>query len=227
MDRTETVAALDAEIRELTGTLQGLTGKEARRPTRCAPWDVAALAEHTVGAVHRPALMLDGVAPARAEVSALGYYSPDVRFSDRVNRERVDSAMQAAALRTDPGETGRALEAAWLEVEPRLLAAPAGRTVLTRHGDAMLLDDFLVTRVVELLLHGLDLADALEREPWATPEALAIVQRLLFGDADPGPLGTAGLTGLDAVRAATGRTLPGRPGPETLDGAAVNFLALG
>ncbi|MFC7740507.1 maleylpyruvate isomerase N-terminal domain-containing protein [Nocardiopsis composta] len=76
MDRTETVAALDAEIRELTGTLQGLTGKEARRPTRCAPWDVAALAEHTVGAVHRPALMLDGVAPARAEVSALGYYSP-------------------------------------------------------------------------------------------------------------------------------------------------------
>ncbi|WP_017591611.1 maleylpyruvate isomerase N-terminal domain-containing protein [Nocardiopsis potens] len=227
MDRTETVAALDTEIRELTGTLQGLTEEEARRPTRCAPWDVAALAEHTVGAVHRLAVVLDGAAPARAEVSALGYYSPDVRFSDRVNRERVDSAMHAAALRADPGEPGRALEAVWLEVEPRLLSAPAGRTVLTRHGDAMLLDDFLVTRVVELLLHGLDLADALERGPWTTAGALAIVERLLFGGAGPRPLGAVGLTALDAVRAATGRALPGRPGREALDGARVNFLALG
>ena len=47
----------------------------------------------------------------------------------------------------------------------------AGRIVQTRHGDAMLLTDFLTTRVVELAVHGLDVADVLEQQPWLTAPA--------------------------------------------------------
>lgn len=43
---------------------------------------------------------------------------------------------------------------------------PDERVVKTRHGDAMLLSDFLSTRVLELAVHGLDVADAVGAEPW-------------------------------------------------------------
>lgn len=45
----------------------------------------------------------------------------------------------------------------------------------------MLLSQFLVTRVVEVAVHGLDLAEALEREPWVTPQATDVVLELLLG----------------------------------------------
>ncbi|WP_311543489.1 hypothetical protein [Streptomonospora wellingtoniae] len=95
--------------------------------------------------------------------------------------------------------------------------------VLTRHGDAMALEEFLVTRVVEVVLHGLDLADALERGAWTSRPALEAVADLLFS-AGPGAFGPETL---EAVRAATGRALPGRPGAEALEAAGVRFLALG
>ena len=50
----------------------------------------------------------------------------------------------------------------------------------TRHGDLMLLSEFLRTRVLELAVHGLDLAAGLNRDPWLTPEAAAVVAELML-----------------------------------------------
>jgi hypothetical protein len=61
-----------------------------------------------------------------------------------------------------------------------LTSAPPETEVRTRHGDRMLLTDFAVTRVVELGLHGLDLAIALGRPPWLTGEAAAVIEDLLL-----------------------------------------------
>jgi hypothetical protein len=53
-------------------------------------------------------------------------------------------------------------------------AEPEGHVVRTRHSDPMLLSEFLLTRVVEVAVHGLDLADALSasrspgRKPWTS-----------------------------------------------------------
>ncbi|WP_344160902.1 maleylpyruvate isomerase N-terminal domain-containing protein [Nocardiopsis rhodophaea] len=219
--RADVMAALCAEAPRVAGVLLGLAEEEAVRPTRCAPWDVAALAVHMVGALHQVALMLDDVAPERALVEAAGYYTPDGQMSAQTDEERVASAVEAAARRSDAGEMGRVCEGVWRELEPRLAKEPSDRVVLTRHGDAMLLTDFLVTRVVELALHGLDLADALGRDAGMSPEALDVVARLLFGNGDPG------LPAMAAVRAATGRVLPGGAGPEALAGSGVRVLALG
>jgi hypothetical protein len=54
--------------------------------------------------------------------------------------------------------------ATWQRVDQLCRAEPEDRVVRAGHGDAMLLSQFLVTRVVEVAVHGLDLAEALEHE---------------------------------------------------------------
>ncbi len=68
----------------------------------------------------------------------------------------------------------------WRRQYERVVVASPRRVVRTRHGDLMLLGDFLVTRVVELGVHGLDLAAALDRAPWLTPQAAGVVAELLM-----------------------------------------------
>ncbi|MFW6639854.1 maleylpyruvate isomerase N-terminal domain-containing protein [Nocardiopsis algeriensis] len=234
------LSALAAEVAALEGVLSGLSEEEAVLPTRCAPWDVAALAMHTVGAVLRVGPMLDGGARAPGPlVSAAGYYRPDVRFSAEVDADRVGSAVEAAARRSDAGEPGRVLRERWTPLRERLAAEAEGRVVVTRHGDPMLLSEFLVTRVVEAVLHGWDMADALGRAPWTAPEALDAVRSLVFGGADrdvvesvvPGVWSdvSAGVSaGVSAVRAVTGRALPGGGVDRgDLERAGVRLLALG
>ena len=41
------------------------------------------------------------------------------------------------------------------------------------------LDEFVASRVVEAVVHGLDLTDALGREPMATPEGVAVTAAIL------------------------------------------------
>lgn len=75
----------------------------------------------------------------------------------------------------------------------------------------MRLDEFVASRVVEAVVHGLDLTDALGREPMATPEAVAqtaaILDDLLARRTVAGrPADLAG-DDLAWVRAASGRGL--------------------
>ncbi|GAB3717078.1 maleylpyruvate isomerase N-terminal domain-containing protein [Nocardiopsis nanhaiensis] len=227
------VGALSDEVSALAGVLLGLSEEEAVLPTRCVPWDVASLAVHTVGALHQVDVSLDGVLPepGRSFVSPVGYYTPDVRFSAEVNAEWVEGAVAAAGRRADAGEPGRVLRAAWRDLEPRVAREPVDRALVTRHGDPMLLTDFLVTRVVELVLHGVDLADALGREPWTSGRGLALVDEVLFGAADREALarvlpGAGGSGGLGAVRVVTGRAAV-RVERGALEGVGVRALALG
>ncbi|GLU45997.1 maleylpyruvate isomerase family mycothiol-dependent enzyme [Nocardiopsis ansamitocini] len=224
---TDVLAALDAETDALLDALARITPTEYRRATRCAPWDVAALAVHTVGALDRVVAVLEAAPPPPgARTGAAGYYRPDVRFSAEVDADRVESAM-AAAERADPALIAAAGARLRARLRPLLRAAPGDRMVRTRHGDAMTLTDFLVTRVLEILVHGLDLADALGRRPWATGPGVELVGGLFAETADRSALEGTGLTGLAFVRAATGRALPGQAGRSALAGTGVRDLALG
>jgi hypothetical protein len=48
----------------------------------------------------------------------------------------------------------------------------------------MLLTEFTRTRVLELAVHGLDLAKALDREPWMTAPAAQVTGELLLPSPD-------------------------------------------
>lgn len=234
-ERDRVLAALSAEATSLENALSGLSEREAVYTTRCPPWDVAALAVHTVGSLYQTTVALEGPSPAAAEVSvsAFGYYRPEVRFSPEVNRARVESAVEKAARRSDAGEPGRVLGRVRREPSARLAVEPLDRAVRTRHGDAMTLTDYLVTRVMELSLHGLDLADALGRDPWISPEGLVLVRDVLFGAADrdalervlPG-VWDGGEATVAAVRAVTGRSSE-RVERSVLEAAGARLPALG
>jgi hypothetical protein len=98
-------------------------------------------------------------------VSAAGYYRADRRFSPATNADRVQSAQRGAAALAGAVARARDFELARRQAELALRDAPPGRVVATRHGDRMLLTEFLRTRVLELAVHGLDLAAALACEP--------------------------------------------------------------
>ncbi|MEV4348499.1 maleylpyruvate isomerase N-terminal domain-containing protein [Actinoplanes sp. NPDC049596] len=223
---SENLEAFRLEAEALTRAAAGFSEREWSAPTRCAPWTALELLGHVRVAVGRLPSMLAAPAPAPVSsdslVSAAGYYRPDERFAPATNADRVDlGRAQAAEFATAAGLV-EDFGATCRRVEQLCRAEPAGRVVVTRHGDPMLLEDFLVTRVIELAVHGLDLADAVGRQSWLTTPAAEVVTRLLTGAPEPPGLGWDHATFL---RKATGRA------PLTADETAraehIHWLTLG
>lgn len=176
-------AARDAfriEGARLTEAMSGLDEAEFERPTGCPPWTVRDLLAHVCLGAGRLLPMLGQPAAPRAEVDAAGYFGRE-KFASETDAARVGSAQKAAAQATSGHALAGELDRAWRTVNAALVGVPADRVVRTRHGDAMTVDDFLVTRVVELGVHGLDLAAAVGRQPWLSDEAAAVIADLLSG----------------------------------------------
>jgi uncharacterized protein (TIGR03083 family) len=186
---------LRSESDTMVRALGDLPADAWERPTRCTPWLVRDLAGHLVVTMSRLPGMIPGPAPARAAVTAAGYYRSDGRFGGDTDADRIESARRRAAG-SEPAELVAVLAETCRAALAAAAGQPPGRVVRTRHGDAMLLTDFLTTRVVELGLHGLDIADAAGRPPWITAAATDHLLRLLFPDTPPK---------LALLRLATGR----------------------
>jgi len=221
-DQKSMIQVFHDEAENLEDVLTTFTPVEWDRPTPCEPWTVRDLVGHlTVVISWLPAMLTDS-APARAEVSAAGYYSPDERFSPETDQARIALARSKATAHAAPSGLVEEFAATWRLAHSLCAAEPAPRVVRTRHGDAMLLADFLLTRLVELTLHGLDLATALSRAPWPTPRAAQAVEHLLLGGASrPG-----GWDRPTFLRKATGR-LPLTPAEtRTLTDQGITWLSL-
>ncbi len=183
-----TIAAVRAEAAALANVAACLSEADLARPTRCPPWTVADLLAHVIIAVNRLGQALetphDGPA-SDGMVTAAGYYRPGQRFSTVVNDDRIAAAQALAARLRTAAAIAAELDRSWRHGCQLLEQAPAERIVSTRHGDRMLLTEFATTRVVELGLHGLDVAAGLGREPWLTPQAAEVLAELML------PAGTA------------------------------------
>jgi hypothetical protein len=82
--------------------------------------------------------------------------------------------------------------------------------------------------VVELAVHGLDFADALERPPWTQDSAIEVITRLLLSDAARPKLDALGWDRMTLVRVATGRSgSDDRADADWLRAAGITWLALG
>lgn len=220
-----------AEAERLSSAVATETDAAFARPSPCPPWTAGELLCHVRGAVGRLSHMLTEPEPDRdhAEplVDALGYYRPDHRFSPGTNADRVATAQRGAAHLAAArlaGDFEQARREAWALVE----AAPPDRVVRTRHGDLMLLTEFLRTRVVELAAHGLDLAVALGRDPWLTAEGAAVVEDLVL------PPGAATVIRehlrwdhITLIAALTRRRPLTSAEPELLQAHGIRWLALG
>jgi uncharacterized protein (TIGR03083 family) len=223
------LAAFDAESRRLAEIVGGLAEASFSRPSPCVPWTVGELLFHVQMTMDRLGGMLAEPEPAGSFlVDAPGYYRADQRFSAAVNDERIESARRGAAGLSAAGERARAFRAARDHAWALVSAARAARVVRTRHGDRMLLTEFLRTRVLELAVHGLDLAVAVDRTPWMTEQAASVTSGLLLSAADAAALrAAAGWDPVTLIAKLTGRV----PLTATETGLAgslgIRWLALG
>lgn len=217
------LVALRAESARMGAVMAGLTERDWARPTRCEPWDAAALAAHVAFALDRLGPMLAADPPAAAKVDAAGYYTRDRRFAPEVDAARIDEASEAA--RAGGPAVAERFARTWRAVADACGRAGPDRLVTTRHGDPMTLAEFTLTRVVEVAVHGIDLADATGIPRWTTGPAAAAVADLLLGGS--GRAEDLGWDPVDLIAKATGRDEATGPERARLAEAGADRLAFG
>jgi hypothetical protein len=147
------------------------------RPSALSEWRVSGLAGHLARAVTTVEQYLVDEAPAGQRVTAGGYYALVIDTEDlssdlhRTIRQRGDEM-------ADEGHTALAdrVSSSLHRLRERLPTQPLQRTVTVFAGTAMELDQYLATRLVELVVHCDDLALSVGI---ATPELPADAYRLV------------------------------------------------
>ncbi|MEU8825913.1 sterol carrier family protein [Streptomyces sp. NPDC048636] len=163
-------AAVTAQLGHVRETVAELDEKPLDAPTRLGDWTVRELLTHTAATVDAVGRLLAAPAPAAQEAGVNDYAAAVASFAGA-----VDEGTREAARDADPRELLERAGARFAEltaVAPgdRLLAVPVG---------AMRLDDFLVTRCVELVVHSDDLAAATGAAVAFDRQAMAAAVRML------------------------------------------------
>ncbi|HVF06598.1 MAG TPA: sterol carrier family protein [Frankiaceae bacterium] len=188
------------------------------RPTRLGEWTVAELVAHLASNVDAITRALAKDPPARAEVDLLGYLLAMRGVAPAVASRATDLAAGAA-----PDALRARYAAALAEATGALAGAAADRLVLVRLG-AVPLGDFLVTRCVEGVVHGLDLGGVVP-----DPVALKVVVRTfatLLAHVAPGRSVEVRVPGHVAVQCVAGpRHTRGTP-PNVVEADPVAFVEL-
>ncbi|MFE2182261.1 sterol carrier family protein [Streptomyces sp. NPDC059455] len=169
-DPAKTRTAVVAQLRQVRKAAEGLDETALDAPTRLGDWTVRELIAHLAMAVTSVVRLLERPAPPAREVTVTGWASAVAGHSGS-----IDGETRALAADAEPGELLERAEARFAEVAA---VAPADRLLAARVG-AMRLDDYLVTRCVELVVHADDLADATGVPVPHDRQALATATRVL------------------------------------------------
>jgi uncharacterized protein (TIGR03083 family) len=172
-------------------------------PTRCPPWDVKALVGHIWRDVDRILVYAAGPAPDAADSDALAYYGADydaVASAPDVTRR----GFEAAAAFATGHELVQDFDDRWRRAVELTRSMAPDRLIRT-FGPCLRLDQYLCTRLLEAAVHGLDLAHAIEREPWITAGATALVRSMLVAMLDAEPPHALGWDELAFLEVGTGR----------------------
>ncbi len=150
----------------LADAVAALPAEAFGTPTRLGTWRVAELVAHLTSNVEAMTRYLAEPAPARADVELLRYYAGAAAAAAGV-AERAKATAAAAS----PAELRIAFGDAVAAAAATTATADADRLVATRPG-TLPFSDFLITRCVEGVVHGLDLAAATGAELVLTPAAV-------------------------------------------------------
>lgn len=171
---TDVRAAAIAQFHRVDDAVAALPGEAFARPTRLPGWTVAELVTHLARNVESVYHRLDEPAPGPVDTDLTAYLLAMRGVADKVAQRAVDNARDATpeGLRRRLAEAVAAAEKALDGVDD--LGMPVRKVLGT-----IPLHDFLVTRCVEGVVHGLDLAAAVPDSGAAVPDpaALKIVVR--------------------------------------------------
>ena len=184
--RPDIVFVLAGECAQVSEVVLRLSEPQFALATRCPPWDVKGLVAHLWRDIDRIASFLTEPPAGERTSDAVTYfrsYDPVVEGPGIAQR-----SLEVAALFADGADLARSFDDHWRACVQAARSEEPGRLLQTRLV-GIRLDDFCATRVLEVAVHGLDLADALSREPWITPAGTEVttgILRSLLG-ADPPP----------------------------------------
>jgi uncharacterized protein (TIGR03083 family) len=220
--RRDIVFVLAGECARVGEVVLDLAESGFALPTRCPPWDVKGLLGHLWRDVDRIAASLTEPAAAEATADAVSYF----RSYDPVDEAPaiVQRGLEVAGRFGSGAELARSFDDHWRACVEAARSEEPGRLLRTRIS-GIRLDDFCATRVLEVAVHGLDLAEALGTDPWTTAAGIDVttgILRALLG-ADP-PRAWDDRT---FIELATGRRPLGREDREALGDLAAGFPLLG
>ena len=144
---------------------------------------VAALAGHLLRGMTTVEQYLDGPEPDGASISAARYFHTVIRSADISDpAHQAIRGRGAEAAVGGPAALAGEARAALGRLSPRLAGMGAGRRLRVAGGLVMTLDEYLRTRVVELVIHADDLAASLDLElAPPRPDTCAIAIDVLVG----------------------------------------------
>jgi uncharacterized protein (TIGR03083 family) len=163
---------------EIADAVEALPDEAFGMLTRLPRWCLPELVVHLIGGVDAVSVQLAAPPAAKAEMAPARYLL-SVPDAAQVIEERE----RDAAIGVEPAVLKEKLRSAVARFAAATETADVNRIVATRFG-GMSFSDFLVTRCVEAVVHGLDLADAVAADTVVItpdPEALKITTKVLLG----------------------------------------------
>ncbi|HEY6608164.1 MAG TPA: maleylpyruvate isomerase N-terminal domain-containing protein [Candidatus Limnocylindria bacterium] len=178
---THAVDTLETELQKIEDTFRGLTDEEWQLPTRLDPldpslphWTVFELAGHfdiSIGLTRMLIADPQSGQPGRDRVSF--FIFPRSEVAPVV----YDYAYKMVDGKV-PGSMADVLHETFSKTISESRATPP-ETIGPGYYALMRLDEFVTSRVLEAVVHGMDLTDALGRDVMAGPDAIAITAEIL------------------------------------------------
>jgi len=150
-------AFIDASQLAIDLIASDAVAKHWSSPSALTGYDVAGLSGHFGRGLGTPLIYLAEPAPPEDDVITPGQYFASVDSDDGDLHTAIRARGQAAAA-AGQGELVAELDRTLNTLRNRLDDEPFDRRVPVFGGYVMFLDEYLVTRLVELLVHGDDLA---------------------------------------------------------------------
>jgi hypothetical protein len=177
----ENVRTLEVELGQVEQAFRGLTDAEWATPTKLRPldeskppWTLFELAGHFDISIGLTVMLM-----AEPQAGQVGRDRVSFFIFSRLEHAPIvyDYAYTMVEGKT-PAQMPDVLGATFAKTIEGARSTPPD-TVGSGYYALMRLDEFVPSRVVEAVVHGIDLTDALGREPIATPEGVAVTAEIL------------------------------------------------
>jgi uncharacterized protein (TIGR03083 family) len=176
----QSIDLLDRELRTVDDLLDGLTDDDWARPTRLVPegdvrrWQVADLVAHIDISIGLTLGLLDTVQDGQPGRDRVSFFIAD--------RSQVAPVVYEYAVKHAADQTRESLVQQTSSTFSRSLdgiRATDRSAIGSGFFALMTLEEWVPTRVVEAVVHGIDVTDALDQPTVATPEGIALTARIL------------------------------------------------
>ena len=179
----ETVGILEAELNRIADVFRGLSEDQWRTPTHlvpldeeATPWTVFELAGHFDISIGLTRMLIADPQEGQVGRDRISFF---IFPRSEVAPVVYDYAYVMVEGKTPADMVGVLDETFSKTIEESRATAP--ETIGSGYYALMRMDEFVASRMVEAVAHGIDLTDALGMEPIATADGIAVTASILDG----------------------------------------------